>query len=89
MINENKQVMYMGPTIRGVAKSGAVFSGGIPKELEKLAAKKPIINNLIVPLSKIVQVKKDIATEGSVAAVAYKRISALSEAEINKIIERA
>ena len=39
----NEQVMYIGPTLRGVAKSGAVFSGGIPKKLEKLAAKKPII----------------------------------------------
>lgn len=89
MIKENKQVMYMGPAIRGIARSGAVFSGGIPKELEKLAEKKPIINNLIVPLSGIVQAKKDIATEGTVAAVAYKRISALSEAEINQITERA
>ena len=51
----NEQVRYIGPTLRGVAKSGAVFSGGIPKKLEKLAAKKPIIKNLIVPISGIVQ----------------------------------
>ena len=30
-------VMYLGPTIRGVVKHGAVFSGGIPGRLEKLA----------------------------------------------------
>ena len=51
MTEENKQVMYMGPTIRGVVRNGAVFSGGIPKSLEKMAEKKPIIKNLIVPLS--------------------------------------
>ena len=34
-------VMYLGPTIRGVVKHGAVFSGGIPGRLEKLTAKKP------------------------------------------------
>ena len=27
----NEQVMYIGPTLRGVAKSGAVFSGGFLK----------------------------------------------------------
>ena len=83
----NEQVMYIGPTLRGVAKSGAVFSGGIPKKLEKLAAKKPIIKNLIVPISGIVQAKKDADTEGTVAAVAYDRISELSEADIRKLTE--
>ena len=53
----NEQVMYIGPTLRGIAKSGAVFSGGIPKKLEKLAAEKPIIKKLIVPISGIVQAK--------------------------------
>lgn len=36
---ENKKVMYLGPTIRGVVKNGAVFEGGIPKNLEKIARK--------------------------------------------------
>ena len=83
----NEQVMYIGPTLSVVAKRGAVFSGGIPKKLEKLAAKKPIIKNLIVPISGIVQAKKDVDTEGTVAAVAYDRISALSEADIRKLTE--
>ena len=86
-MTKNEQVMYIGPTLRGVAKSGAVFSGGIPKKLEKLAAKKPIIKSLIVPISGIVQAKKDVDTEGTVAAVAYDRISALSEADIRKLTE--
>ena len=86
-MTNNEQVMYIGPTLRGVAKSGAVFSGGIPKKLEKLAAKKPIIKNLIVPIFGIVQAKKDIDTEGTVAAVAYDRISALSESEVRKLTE--
>ena len=87
MIKENEKVMYIGPTIRGVVKSGAVFSGGIPKKLEKLEEKKPIIKNLIVPRSGIVQAKKNVDTEGTVTAIAYDRISALSETEIRKITE--
>ena len=45
-------VMYLGPTIRGVVKHGAVFSGGIPGRLEKLTAKKPIMNHLIVQIGR-------------------------------------
>lgn len=80
-------VMYLGPTIRGVVKHGAVFSGGIPGRLEKLAVKKPIINHLIVPLSDTVRVKTAIDTEGTLEAVSYDKIETLSEAEIKKFTE--
>jgi len=87
MIKENEQVMYMGPAIRGIVKNGAVFTAGIPKKLEKLAEKKPIIRKLIIPLSEIVQAKKDLDTEGSVTSAAYDRILSLSETEIREITE--
>lgn len=87
MIKEDKKVMYIGPTIRGIVKSGAVFSGGIPEKLEKMEERKPIIRNLLVSPSDIVQTKKDVEAEGTVAAVAYDRIAALSEAEIREITE--
>ena len=64
MTKSESPVMYLGPTIRGVVKYGAVFSGGIPKRLEKLAGKKPIVKQLIVPLSDIVRAKTAIDTEG-------------------------
>lgn len=88
MINKKElSVMYLGPTIRGVVKHGAVFSGGIPRRLEKLAGNKPIVNQLIIPLTDIVKVKNAIDTEGTVEAVAYDKIEAISEAEIKKITE--
>ena len=87
MTKSESPVMYLGPTIRGVVKYGAVFSGGIPKRLEKLARKKPIVKQLIVPLSDIVRAKTAIDTEGTVEAVSYDKIEALSEAEIKKITE--
>ncbi len=87
MIKENGRVMCIGPTIHGVVKNGAVFSGGIPKTLERLTREKPIMKNLIVPLSGIVQAKKEAATEGTVAAIACQRILALSREEISKITE--
>ena len=70
---ENKKVMYLGPTIRGVVKNGAVFEGGIPKNLEKIAGKKPIIQNLIVPLENIVDVSKNIRVEGTSPSIKSQR----------------
>ena len=83
---ENKKVMYLGPTIRGVVKNGAVFEGGIPKNLEKIAGKKPIIQNLIVPLENIVDVSKNIRVEGA-EAIAFDKIAEISEAEVKEFTE--
>lgn len=84
---ENKKVMYLGPTIRGVVKNGAVFEGGIPKNLEKIAGKKPIIQNLIVPLENIVDVSKNIRVEGTAEAITFDKIAEISEAEVKELTE--
>ena len=62
--------MYIGPSVRGVVKHGAAFSGGLPARLERLA-----------------DAIKRSNEEGSAVAVAYDRISELTEAEIKKIME--
>lgn len=82
-----KKVMYMGPTLRGVVRSGSVFEGRLPKNLSRLAEKRPVINNLIVPLSDVVAMKKAIETEGTAEAVAYGKIDALSGREIEEILK--
>jgi len=79
--------MYIGPSIRGVVKHGSVFSGGLPARLEKLAAAKPIVKNLMVPVSELADTIRLSNEEGSAIAVAYDRVSELSEAEIKKITE--
>ena len=79
--------MYIGPTVRGIVKHGAAFSGGLPARLEKLADAKPIIRNLIVPVSDLADAVRRSNEEGSAVAVAYDRISELTEAEIRKIME--
>ena len=77
----NKKVMYMGPTLRGVARSGSVFENGLPANLSKLAEKKPIIKNLIVPLAETVETKKAIDTEGTAEAVARSEIENILKGE--------
>lgn len=79
--------MYIGPSIRGVVKHGAAFSGGLPARVQKLVDAKPIINNLIVPVSDLADAIKRSCEEGTAVAVAYDRISELTETEIKKIME--
>lgn len=79
--------MYMGPTLRGVVRSGTVFANGIPKNLAKLAEKKPVINNLIVSLADTVEIKRAINTEGTAEAVSYDKIQAIPRSEIEEILK--
>lgn len=82
-----EKVMYMGPTLRGVVRNGTVFENGLPKNLLRLAEKRPVINNLIVPLNNIVEIDKAINTEGTAEAVSYGKIAALPKSEIEKILK--
>ncbi|SHO50071.1 hypothetical protein [Anaerocolumna xylanovorans] len=87
MTKTEGKVMYLGPTIRGVVKNGAVYEGGLPKKLFLVAEKKPIVKNLIVPLAEIVEIKRAIDQEGTAEAIAYDKISEISAAEIKTITE--
>ena len=87
MTDTNGTSMYIGPTVRGVVRHGATFSGGIPSRLENLAATMPIMRNLIVPVSDLTDAIKRSNEEGTAVAVAYDRISELTETEIKKIME--
>lgn len=87
MTDTNGTSMYIGPTVRGVVRHGATFSGGIPSRLENLAAAMPIMRNLIVPLSMLESAITETNTEGAACAVAYDRVLALSQEDVKKLME--
>ena len=59
-------VIYCGPNIpKGNLLSMAVFRGGLPGNVQKLAEKIPEINGLIVPVSQMADMKKKIAVQGT------------------------
>ena len=72
MTDTNGMTMYIGPTVRGVARHGATFSGGLPSGLEKLAAASAM---------------RESNTEGAARAVAYDRVLALSQEDVKKLME--
>jgi hypothetical protein len=59
-------VIYCGPNIpKENLMSMAVFRGGIPGNIQRLTEKVPEISGLIVPVSRLADVKKKIAVHGS------------------------
>lgn len=85
MINK----MYIGPTIRGIVKHGSVFSGGVPPKLELLSKEKPIMKNMLIPISEVANAFKLLREEGTALSISYERIASLSEIEIKEILEGA
>lgn len=69
-----EKVIYMGPTIRGVANQGTVFDGGIPLELEEKAKKIPAVRALIIPLKNLSKASAELAVSGSALNTLYKKI---------------
>ena len=64
--NRAEPVVYCGPNIpKGNLLSMAVFRGGLPGSVQRLAEKIPEIGGLIVPVSQLAGVKKKIAEHGS------------------------
>jgi len=80
-MTKNENVMYLGPTIRGVVRNGAVFSCGIPKKLSDYADKYGYAKNLIVPVSGAMEAKKALNQEGTVEAVSYREIEKIVKGE--------
>jgi len=67
-------VVYVGPTINGVAKHGTVYEGGIPKELQAAVKEKPLLEKLIVKSSDFAEAQKSIIRKSGVYYEAYKSI---------------
>lgn len=74
MINNESVLIYLGPTIRGVAKHGASFCSGLPPQLEEYRERNPAIKSLIVPVSKITETMKAVSVEGTVENIAFRKL---------------
>lgn len=59
------QMVYLGPTIAKVAVSGTVYSDGLPPEMERIAGRFPVIQALIVPVTRYAEASAAIRTPGT------------------------
>lgn len=74
-VTEN--VIYLGPDIPNIISSSTVFEGGVlPDVVNEKIEELPILANLFVPVSGMVEKVKELNQAGSFANTLYARIKA-------------
>lgn len=71
---QEEKMIYLGPTIRGIAMKGTVYVGGIPKIFEDAIKAYPVIKELLVPISQIVEANRMLSDPNSAISTFYKLI---------------
>lgn len=66
-------VVYVGPSILGVAYHNTVYNNGLPQELQDAIEKEPAFRNLLVPISQLSAVGNDIANKRGAAYIFYEK----------------
>lgn len=69
-----QQLVYVGPTIRGIAVENTVFKNGLPEELKKKVEEVPAMKSLLVGVDNLAKVKAAMNREGSAESLCYKKI---------------
>ena len=69
-----KILIYVRPTIAGVASHGMVFNNGLSKELNAAMEKEPAFNGLVVPVTELAKAIKEIEREFGATYVLYNKV---------------
>lgn len=72
---EVKPVMYLGPTIRGVALHGRVYRNGFTKAITEKMEEIPAFKQLFVPIGELSRAQKELQDTGSAIYVCYEAVS--------------
>lgn len=68
-------VIYGGPTIAGVVAYGTVFNNGLTPQVEKAASEEPAIKRLLVPVTDLARLRKDLKNKESAASICYIKVA--------------
>lgn len=67
-------MVYVGPTIRGVANWCQVFNNGLSNELQDVMEKNPAFKGLVVPISKLSIAVSEIEGRSGATYVLYNKV---------------
>ena len=71
---QSAKVVYVGPTIKGVAIANTIYAGGLPKELEAKLIELPAMKALLVAPEKLAKTKRALQTAGSAEQICYQKV---------------
>lgn len=74
MSREAKTMVYIGPTIKHVAREGNAYRGGYTPKFEQKMKENPILKDLVVPVDGLAEARKEIRTTGSRMEALYKKV---------------
>lgn len=72
--SKQETVVYVGPTIPGVASHNTVFNNGLPQSVQDAVANEPAFNNLLVSVSALAAATSDIANKRGAIYVFYQKV---------------
>lgn len=74
----NKEVetlVYVGPTIVGVASHSTIFNNGLPDNLKAAIDKEPAFNGLVIPVNRLAGALKEIETKSGATFSLYEKVA--------------
>lgn len=74
-----KTVMYLGPSITGVAATGTVYNNGLTPQMQAAAEELPALNTLLVEIGGIVQARHDLRNKNSGISICYRKAEEYAE----------
>lgn len=69
-----QQLIYIGPTIKGVVVENTILKNGVPEELEKKMQEVPAMKSLLVKVDDLAKTKVAVNREGSAENMCYKKV---------------
>jgi len=69
-----KTVIYLGPTIRGVAAKGTIYKNGIPDSLKEAKDKDRRLGELIIDIDGLPDAMNELRKKDSRLSMVYKSI---------------
>lgn len=67
-------LIYVGPTLLGVANHNTVFHQGLPKEIQIAIEKEPAFKNLLIPIRRLALASDEIANQRGAIYTCYKKV---------------
>lgn len=80
-----ESVMYVGPSLERIVQEGTVFRNGYPEKFKRVLNSYPILQDLIVPVESLAEVKKSIRNPESDISMVYRKAEKIRR-EINYVI---
>ena len=72
---EVETLVYVGPTIVGVASHSTIFNNGLPDNLKAAIDKEPAFNGLLVPIESAAVALKEIDTKTGTTFSLYEKVA--------------